>query len=157
MGHGHMDENVCSMDMLFTWNTTNLCIVFRQWHIHSTASLVFSLLAVVLLGIGYEALRTLSRRYDTAASKHINALPSDGAVTEDTPFHAPGQNQAQANYHTHLVKAVLYTLQNFYVFMLMLVFMTYNGWVMIAVSVGAFLGCLLFGHTTAATKDNACH
>jgi len=35
--------------------------------------------------------------------------------------------------------------------------MTYNGWVMIAVSVGAFFGCLLFGHTTAATKDNACH
>merc|ERR1712000_62159 len=145
MGHGRMDENVCSMDMLFTWNTTNFCIVFRQWHIHSTASLVFSLLAVVLLGIGYEALRTLSRRYDTAASKHINALPT------------PGQNQAQANYHTHLVKAVLYTLQSFYVSMLMLVFMTYNGWVMIAVSVGAFFGCLLFGHTTAATKDNACH
>jgi hypothetical protein len=38
-----------------------------------------------------------------------------------------------------------------------LVFMTYNGWVMVAVSLGAFVGYLLFGHSTSATKDNACH
>ncbi|KAG5742484.1 hypothetical protein H9Q70_014690, partial [Fusarium xylarioides] len=38
-----------------------------------------------------------------------------------------------------------------------LIFMTYNGWVMIAVSLGAFLGYLFFGKRTSATKDNACH
>jgi len=38
-----------------------------------------------------------------------------------------------------------------------LVFMTYNGWVMIAVSFGAGLGYLLFGARTTATKDTACH
>lgn len=63
--------------MLFTWDTTNLCIVFRQWHIRSTASLIFSLLAVVLLGVGYEGLRFLSRRYEVAVSNRIEALPSE--------------------------------------------------------------------------------
>jgi len=38
-----------------------------------------------------------------------------------------------------------------------LIFMTYNGWVMIAVSVGAFVGYLLFGGSTPATKETACH
>lgn len=38
-----------------------------------------------------------------------------------------------------------------------LVFMTYNGWVMIAVAVGAFVGYLLFGNNTSATKDGVCH
>lgn len=38
-----------------------------------------------------------------------------------------------------------------------LLFMTYNGWVMIAVTVGAFVGYLVFGHSTSATKDGACH
>lgn len=38
-----------------------------------------------------------------------------------------------------------------------LIFMTYNGWIMIAVSVGAGLGYLLFGSRTTATKDTACH
>jgi len=33
--------------MLFTWDTTNLCIVFRQWHIRSTASLIVSLLLLL--------------------------------------------------------------------------------------------------------------
>lgn len=147
MDHGHDHgggiEDMCNMNMLFTWDTTNLCIVFRQWHIRSTASLIFSLLAVVLLGVGYEGLRFLSRRYEVAVSNRIEALPR--------------QNQEQASRRAHVLKGLLYAFQNFYAFMLMLVFMTYNGWVMIAVSVGAFAGYLLFGQTTSATKENACH
>jgi solute carrier family 31 (copper transporter), member 1 len=34
--------------------------------------------------------------------------------------------------------------------------MTYNGWVMLAVTVGAFIGYLVFGESTAA-KSVACH
>ncbi|KND95054.1 Copper transport protein CTR2, partial [Tolypocladium ophioglossoides CBS 100239] len=173
MGHGGggMDD-MCSMSMLFTWDTTNLCIVFRQWHIRSTASLVLSLLAVILLAMGYEALRALSRRYEDSINKRVAALPrfcvpmlrpcvanrkDDETVTEITPFLASGQNQLQAGRRGHVVKAVLYAAQNFYAFMLMLVFMTYNGWVMVAVSLGAFFGYLVFGQTTPATRDNACH
>ena len=50
--------------MLFTWDTTNLCIVFRGWRIDGTGSLIFSLLAIVLLTAGYEAVREISRRYE---------------------------------------------------------------------------------------------
>jgi copper transporter 1 len=50
--------------MLFTWNTENLCIVFRQWHVKGNASLVFSLLAIVAICAGYEALREGSRKYE---------------------------------------------------------------------------------------------
>ncbi|UNI14613.1 copper transpport protein, variant 2 [Purpureocillium takamizusanense] len=141
-GGGGMDD-MCSMSMLFTWDTTNLCIVFRQWHIRSTASLVVSLLAVVVLAMGYEALRSVSRAYEASLAKRISALPR--------------QLQDETGRQGHIIKAVLYALQNFYAFMLMLVFMTYNGWVMIAVSLGAFFGYLVFGQTTSATKDNACH
>ena len=34
--------------------------------------------------------------------------------------------------------------------------MTYNGWVMLAVAAGAFLGYILFGNASA-TKTVACH
>ncbi|KAM5376980.1 hypothetical protein ACJZ2D_005182 [Fusarium nematophilum] len=162
MSHAGMDHgdggmhDMCSMNMLFTWDTNNLCIVFRQWHVRSTASLVFSLLAVILLAVGYEALRSLSRRYEEALDKRVRAAPSDVPVTESTPI-LSGQNQGQADQRAHLIKAVLYALQNFYAFMLMLIFMTYNGWVMVSVSLGAFIGYLVFGQKTSATKDNACH
>ncbi|KAJ4010668.1 copper transpport protein [Fusarium irregulare] len=155
-GHGGM-KDMCSMNMLFTWDTTNLCIVFRQWHVRSTTSLLFSLVAVILLAMGYEALRSLSRRYEQALDNRVRAAPSlDGPVTESTPI-LSGQSQEQADQRAHLIKAILYALQNFYAFMLMLVFMTYNGWVMISVSLGAFLGYLFFGQKTSATKENACH
>lgn len=38
-----------------------------------------------------------------------------------------------------------------------LLFMTYNGWVMLAVAVGAFIGYLAFGSDMSATKSVACH
>ncbi|KAG6087025.1 hypothetical protein E4U31_002010 [Claviceps sp. LM219 group G6] len=141
-GHGGMDD-MCSMSMLFTWDTKNLCIVFRQWHVRSTPGLIASLIAVVLLAMGYEALRALSRKYENAVNRRILAMPR--------------QSQENASKQGHVLKAVLYGVQNFYAFMLMLVFMTYNGWVMIAVSLGAFLGYLSFGHSTSSTKENACH
>ncbi|KAG5913534.1 hypothetical protein E4U61_006802 [Claviceps capensis] len=152
-GHGGMDD-MCSMSMLFTWDTKNLCIVFRQWHVRSTPGLIASLIAVVLLAMGYEALRALSRKYENAVNRRILAMPH---LTETTPFLAPGQSHENASKQGHVLKAVLYGVQNFYAFMLMLVFMTYNGWVMIAVSLGAFLGYLSFGHCTSSTKENACH
>ncbi|QUC17778.1 uncharacterized protein UV8b_02019 [Ustilaginoidea virens] len=155
-GHGGHDD-MCSMNMLFTWDTANLCIVFRQWHIRSPVGLVSSLLAVVLLAMGYEALRALSRRYEARLDTAISAMPHRDRLAETVPLLAPGQTQHQAGRRGHLVKACLYGFQNFYAFMLMLIFMTYNGWVMVAVSLGAFLGYLVFGETTSATKDNACH
>lgn len=62
--------------MLFTWDTHNLCIVFRQWHVRGTFSLLVSLLAVVALGVGYEALRAGIRRYEVAMNKRMEAVPS---------------------------------------------------------------------------------
>jgi len=55
-----------------------------------------------------------------------------------------------------LIKATLYAVQVFYSFFIMLLFMTYNGWIMLAVAVGAFVGYLMFGQGSA-TKTVACH
>lgn len=70
--------------MLFNWDTNNLCIVFRQWHIRSPASLFFSLVAIALLTVGYEALRSASRRYEDSLVKSVQALPSK---PRPMPFH----------------------------------------------------------------------
>ncbi|ROV99920.1 hypothetical protein VMCG_06164 [Cytospora schulzeri] len=151
--HGEM----CNMNMLFTWDTTNLCIVFNQWHIRTTAGLLFSLVAVVLIGMGYEALRAGTRRYETVMNRRMESIPSDNIAETPPLAWATGQNKAQVNKRVHFIKAVMYALQTFYAFMLMLIFMTYNGWVMVAVTLGAFLGYLVFGGQTGATKETQCH
>lgn len=67
---------ILSSQMLFTWGTTDLCIIFPQWHISSTFTLLLSLLGVVLLTAGYELVREASRRYESSSAEHMSSLPS---------------------------------------------------------------------------------
>ncbi|KAK4499500.1 hypothetical protein PRZ48_010015 [Zasmidium cellare] len=142
-GHGDMgDMPMCNMNMLFTWDTTNLCIVFKSWRITGLWSLLWSLLAVIALTAGYEAVREASRRYEQRHAAIIENLPRSSVQAEEQKG--------------KIVKALFYGVQVFYSFFIMLLFMTYNGWIMIAVGIGAFIGYLAFS-TTSATKSAACH
>jgi len=135
--------------MHFTWETSNLCIIFNGWHIRTTAGLIFSLIAVALLTAGYEALREGSRRYECYVEKHREDLPStsfyisifltkkntvllvavklrfgffanqDDDDTERTPFLWTGRQQVEVSKRAHVLKAVLYGVQVFYSFFIM--------------------------------------
>lgn len=54
--------------MIFTWDYKNLCIVFKWWHIRSFSGLLISLIAIVALCAGYEAVRSLANRYETLSA-----------------------------------------------------------------------------------------
>jgi len=158
MDHGDMGNMPmgCRMDMHFTWETSNLCIIFSSWHIRTTAGLIFSLIGVALLTAGYEALREASRRYEVYVEKQKDDLPNEDD-TERTPFLWTGRQQVEVSKKAHVIKAALYGCQVFYSFFIMLLFMTYNGWVMISVGVGSFIGFLVFGRNTTAAKAATCH
>ena len=78
MDHGgmDMDQPMCNMNMLFTWDTTNLCIIFHWWRITNILTLLISLFAVALLTAGYEAVREAARRYELRCQEYANKLPS---------------------------------------------------------------------------------
>ncbi|KAK1063293.1 copper transpport protein [Friedmanniomyces endolithicus] len=147
MDHGDMDMGppdspMCSMNMLFTWDTTNLCIVFRSWRITSTTALIVSILGVMALTAGYEAMREASRRYEQRHAAIMESAARSSAQAEEQKG--------------KVVKAALYGVQVFYSFFIMLLFMTYNGWIMLAVGFGAFVGYLMFGGSSIV-KSAACH
>ncbi|KAF1996239.1 Ctr copper transporter [Amniculicola lignicola CBS 123094] len=154
MGHGPQ----CNMNMLFTWSTKDLCIVFRGWHINGMGSLIVSLLAIVLMTAGYEAVREVSRRYDASSKAALEGRRSgDDTTNESSSLLYPGRLAGRGDeQRVKIIKAVLYAVQVFYSFFIMLLFMTYNGWVMLAVAVGAFVGYLLFS-SSPPTKTAACH
>ncbi|KAF2831227.1 Ctr copper transporter [Ophiobolus disseminans] len=182
MDHSHMDHgghmghdmpgmdhgNKCSMNMLFTWDTTDLCIVFRGWRISGTGSLIASLLAIILLTAGYEAVREASRRYEAyAAAQGVGQGERRGGddlrvqhkddPNESSSLLGPGRNVGRnSEQQMKIVKGILYAVQVFYSFFIMLLFMTYNGWIMLAVAVGAFVGYLMFSGSSS-TKSVACH
>ncbi|MCJ1378187.1 hypothetical protein MMC17_001283 [Xylographa soralifera] len=119
-GGGDMDmpsAPMCNMNMLFTWDNTNLCIIFSWWHVSSTFTLLISLAAVALLTAGYEGVRELSRRYEATSAEYMNSLPID----EDEPssYKWLGKGAGAAEQRTKLIKAAFYAVQVFYSFFIM--------------------------------------
>ncbi len=125
--------------MLFTWDTTDLCIIFPKWHISSTFTLLLSLVGVVLLTAGYELVREASRRYESSSAEYMNSLPSkfrssktlggqglsSVVLFEDDDGHErssllwSGKSLGQAETKVKCVKAALYASQVFYSFFIM--------------------------------------
>lgn len=62
--------------MLFTWSTRNMCIIFPQWRIQGTGSLIASLFAIILLCAGYEAVRNFTRLYEATHTQRLKAFSS---------------------------------------------------------------------------------
>jgi copper transporter 1 len=212
--------------MLFTWDTTDLCIVFRSWHVSGTFSLIVALIGIILLTAGYEAVREASRRYEAHANKALEgrrggddlrgkspyfricwalALCSawDGCWKEacflcfiyyhslerrlsparDKMCSPPPMNRAHCFTQGEMLEATRSSRRSLSRLRCTrcrcfihsssckwflkcgcdagadgyrLLFMTYNGWIMLAVAVGAFVGYLLFANSSP-TKSAACH
>ena len=85
--------------MIFTWDTTNLCIVFPQWHIRGTASLIISLLAVVAICAGYEAMREATRRFEAWTEKQDEAAGPSESLRPSPPSPSPHSVPAPASPH----------------------------------------------------------
>lgn len=144
MDHAHHEElsaaahggggGMCSMNMLFTWDPTDLCVVFKWWHVRTTPGLVLTLLTIAALSAGYEYVRY-----------RVRAIDHDYAALGST------DNRSSLR----LRQSIGYAVQVGYSYLLMLVFMTYNGWAMLAVAIGAGAGFWMWGEL--AQKTMSCH
>ncbi|KAK7205232.1 Ctr copper transporter family-domain-containing protein [Myxozyma melibiosi] len=134
---GHA-ASLCRMNMLFTWQTDSICIVFQWWRMYNRATVALSFLGIVGLGVGYELVRELTRRYES----YINSVSrgDDQLLPLIIKRYMPDRSMRD-----RLILSFLYAFQVLYSFFLMLVFMSYNGWMMFAVVVGAFIGFFFFG------------
>ncbi|RMZ92722.1 hypothetical protein DV736_g19, partial [Chaetothyriales sp. CBS 134916] len=126
MDHGDMDMggDKCSMNMLFTWSSKNLCIVFSQWHVTGTLSLILSLLAIVALTAGYEWVRSVSRKYEQRLSARLQAFAapstSNSLADGSSSLLTAGKDARLAvERRGVIIKAALYALQIFYSFFIM--------------------------------------
>ncbi|RUS25062.1 Ctr copper transporter [Jimgerdemannia flammicorona] len=165
--YGH--EMKCAMNMLFNWDTTNTCVIFSWWRIHNPVTLLLSCLAIFAVAASYEYLRELSRRYDEhllelkirllrESHRHENVDYGNGSDETDGLL---GKAVAEISLsHTQqALRSIVYTLLVAVSFFLMLVFMTYNGFLMGSVVAGAGTGYYFWGKRTLTTggKPIQCH
>lgn len=130
--------------MIFTWDWENTCIIYKWWHVKSLTDFVLSFIAIVILGMGYEFTKFFFTRWEKS---HINVILS-----------TTSNSSSLATKQYKLKRSLLYGFQVGYSFMLMLVFMTYNGWYMIAIVIGAAIGNNIWGSVFEPTDSSmACH
>ncbi|EJD43499.1 Ctr copper transporter [Auricularia subglabra TFB-10046 SS5] len=172
-----MDGGKCKMWMLWNTQIIDTCVVFRQWHIRSQVDFIFALVAIAALGVLYEYLRIAQASYDRRiaaslahARSQLGAAPlslptsGDGNPAASRAFDA--QRLSKIPIQQRVARAALYGSAVFLSFFLMLVFMTYNAYLIGAVVFGAALGHYIFGShmdpdaillAGSAPKGVSCH
>ncbi|KNE68946.1 hypothetical protein AMAG_13819 [Allomyces macrogynus ATCC 38327] len=177
MDHGGMDHGDggmdMSMDMLWNWNTRHFMVVFELWHVKTGLDFALTLLAVFLLALAYERLQGAraaaeQRAADLAKKATSRRALSIGSGDEEPTEVVVGSSasnsaapllsgtttgsissarQLAAQWRHDLTRTALFMASNFLSIFLMLVFMTFNGWLILMAVAGAGTGFYLFRRT----------
>ncbi|XP_043095376.1 high affinity copper uptake protein 1 [Puntigrus tetrazona] len=157
---GHGDHMMMMMQMTFYFGCKNVELLFAGLVINTPGEMVGACIGVFLLAVFYEGLKigreVLLRR--NQVNVRYNSMPvpgADGTVLMET-HKTVGQRMMSL---AHFLQTFLHIIQVVVSYFLMLVFMTYNGYLCIAVAAGAGFGYFLFSWKKAVVVDitEHCH
>ncbi|XP_034047524.1 high affinity copper uptake protein 1 isoform X1 [Thalassophryne amazonica] len=157
---GGSDGNHGGMAMTFYFGCSHVELLFSSLVINSAGEMVAACIGVFLLAVFYEGLKIgreiLLRRSQVNVRYNSMPLPgSDGTVLMET-HKTVGQRMLSP---AHFLQTLLHIIQVVVSYFLMLVFMTYNGYLCVAVAAGAGMGYFLFSWQKAVVVDitEHCH
>lgn len=118
--------------MWWNWDI-HQTIVFPWWNTSTVLGFISACLAVVLLTVLHENLSFWQRRRDQEALAHEHNYVS--LTTGDASYRAPGRGQ----------RSVLYGLRSFTSILLMLIAMTFNGYLILSIVIGSVIAHYFVG------------
>ncbi|XP_055525214.1 high affinity copper uptake protein 1 [Wyeomyia smithii] len=143
-GGGDDEEMLCPMQMSFHGGSCEI-ILFPKWATTETGQFVGACFGFFLLALLYEALK-FSR--EMLRRKELNA--------GGTPYATKTLRQHLTS-KFHILQSVLHLIQVSVSYILMLIVMTFNLWLGLAVVSGAAIGFFFFGWIRQSTLDpNEC-
>ncbi|KAF2165502.1 hypothetical protein M409DRAFT_36929 [Zasmidium cellare ATCC 36951] len=161
-GMGMGGGDACKISMLWNWYTIDSCFLAESWHIRSSGAFAGSCIGVILLVMVLEALRRASREYEAflirkRLTKNPPASPARSTSDSDNsnektgtalaqPASCPAfvKRQFRPTLFEQLVRALLHMLQFAVAYFIMLLAMYFNGYIIICIFIGAFLGAFVF-------------
>ncbi|KAJ8112487.1 hypothetical protein ONZ43_g5384 [Nemania bipapillata] len=146
-GMGGMDgmQHDCKMSMLWNWYTVDACFLSESWQTRSGGAFAGLCIGVVLLVILLEFFRYAGRQYDqylvnqtqiTVRAVEDQSKSSANAPTTSVTLRASIPQQA--------IRALLHTLHFATAYWIMLLAMYFNGYIIICIIIGAFIGSFIF-------------
>lgn len=161
--HMHMDQmqhgvgGHIPMRMSFAFTTSSI-VLFSDWTFTTIGGLIGSMIGIFIMAALYEGLKYF-REYlfwKTYNSLQYRAV----AIPEKNPSHEEPQIVHPSMLSKmHFLQTFLHMVQMVISYFLMLIFMTYNAWLCIAVVCGAGVGYFLFGWKKSVVVDvtEHCH
>ncbi|XP_046845482.1 high affinity copper uptake protein 1-like isoform X2 [Xenia sp. Carnegie-2017] len=149
MNHSNMHNMKQSMHMMkmYFQFSSKATILFKEWDIDSIGGMVWSCVVVFILAILYEGFKVfrevLRNKYATSVSYNVseNGLSARSKGPQDVTVHI--NKNLYCNWH-HLLQSFLHMIQVAFSYFLMLIAMTFNGWLFISVCIGAGFGHFIF-------------
>jgi copper transporter 1 len=154
--------------MLWNWNVIDACFISESWQIKSKGMFAGSCIGVILLVMALEFLRRLSKEYDrfivkqhaakfqeSSASTTTAARPAVPADVTKTGLESVNSRELACPVRSAMppfrpsvfqqaVRALIHMVQFAVAYFVMLLAMYYNGYFIICIFIGAYLGSFIF-------------
>jgi copper transporter 1 len=154
--------------MLWNWYTVDACFLSTSWQITSPGMFAGTCIGVIGLVMVLEFLRRMAKEYDRrllgesraavpyaiasiAGAHQAETAPSpDGSSTKLLAGATGVQRKTQFRLSVgqQAIRAALHMLQFAVAYFVMLLAMYYNGYIIISIFIGAFIGHFVFGWET---------
>ncbi|KAK8084402.1 Ctr copper transporter [Apiospora hydei] len=160
------------MNMYLNADVTDVCILHERWHATDARSFAGSLLLCALLVALYERFAAWRRRYAARVARQAKAAARKKELSSSSSSDKKGPACCTAESPTDrsrrrraaAINAALYGVGYLWGMTNMLIFMTFNVWVMLACGVGAAVGKFLSDDDDQAEevsgeeeKEASCH
>ncbi|KAK9240243.1 Ctr copper transporter family-domain-containing protein [Lipomyces kononenkoae] len=152
----------CKISMLWNWYTIDSCFIATSWHVTSKGMFAGSCIGVICLVVCLEFLRRASKEYDRfLIREHNSRFGSLPGVTGSDPQPLPQSkdrvsssavSDSSSSAHgafrpkaaQQAIRALLHMLQFAVAYFVMLLAMYYNGYIIICIFIGAYIGSFIF-------------
>lgn len=160
MGGGGMDMGGGDMYMMIMWFHVgmNEYVLFDFWRVKDGRSLAYTLAILFVAAFVYEGLKYMRESLYVRNSHRSHANSHSSSIELNKQLEQLSWSQGMFR-TLHLVQTLLHAVQFLLSYLLMLVFMTYNVWLCLAVLFGATFGFFVFGWKKHSAVDitEHCH
>ncbi|KAK1728844.1 hypothetical protein CaCOL14_008670 [Colletotrichum acutatum] len=152
MDHSSMASSTdCKMSMLWNWYTIDACFLASSWQIKNAGMFAASCIGVGLLTVFLEVFRRLGKEYDALIQRQFQAraaelqarIPKETDCCEPPAAVAPQTLVFRASPLQQLIRSVIHAATFGLAYIVMLLAMYYNGYLIISIIIGAGLGKFL--------------
>ncbi|KAK4193218.1 Ctr copper transporter family-domain-containing protein [Podospora australis] len=131
----------CQTEMFWNWDTIDACFLTPGWQIRSSQMFAATCFGVILLTFALEFFRKRARQYDRYLIKKLER--------RDNEF---SQDRIRLAMWEQAIRAALFLLQVVTAYLLILLAVSFNGYIILCIFLGSFLAFYTFQWDAAPFK-----